>query len=108
MLRRRRPRIERPRQRIRAILRLSSMTTASTSSPSASARSDRPRARVAALAALTVATLLGATRDARADVVDTCVAAFDAGQLARKSSRLVAARKELLECARVECPKLVR
>lgn len=63
--------------------------------------------------ALTFATLiaiavLGAEGAARADVPKTCAAASERAQSRRIEGKLVAARAELLTCAKAECPAVVR
>lgn len=52
--------------------------------------------------------LVAVSMPARADEVDTCIAAVDRAQAARRQSALRDARASFLECARDACPARIR
>ena len=70
-------------------------------------RARRLRVIAIAIAAAALA-LLGAAPGARADEKQACIDASEAAQQLRVDGKLTAARAALLECARPECPGLVR
>jgi hypothetical protein len=66
-----------------------------------------PRAH-ASLVAAVVLSCFGVSSRARADEKQACITAFEDAQQLRIDGKLLAARTRLLECARPECPALVR
>lgn len=66
----------------------------------------KPRPAVASLAAVILT--LGVATSSRADDKQVCLEAYDKAQTLRQDDKLVAAREQLLVCARNECPGILR